>query len=73
MARYFLVSMILFLGFANPAYAYIDPVTGSVIIQSIIGAFAVALVALRGLRERFVRFFRKKPEAEDEQQETPKP
>lgn len=71
MARPFLIVIILTLSFASPAYAYIDPVTGSVIVQSIIGAIAVVLVALRGLRERIVNFFKKKPEVEEEPQETP--
>ncbi len=53
----------LFLGlvyvvvFASPAHAYIDPVTGSFVLQAIIGGFAAALVAIRRVREKILGFF----------------
>lgn len=43
--------------FASPAHAYIDPVTGSFLIQAIIGGFAAALVAIRRVREKVLGFF----------------
>jgi len=73
MTRFLLAVSVLTLGVASPVYAYIDPVTGSVIVQSIIGAFAVAVVALRGLRDRIINLFRKKPQTEEEQEGTPEP
>lgn len=39
---------------ASPAFAYIDPVTGSFILQAIIGGFAAAAVAIRRVRERIL-------------------
>lgn len=39
---------------ASPALAYIDPVTGSFVLQAIIGGFATALVAIRRVRERLM-------------------
>ncbi|MCB1670383.1 MAG: hypothetical protein R3F41_10860 [Gammaproteobacteria bacterium] len=66
MIRYLTFAVLIMLGFTSQAQAYIDPVTGSVIIQSLIGAFAVVLVALRGFRDRIVGIFRTKSESEDE-------
>ena len=44
---------------------YIDPGTGSLILQGLIGAFAVAAVTLRGYWYRVKAFFRRgKPAAE---------
>lgn len=38
----------LFLFLPTPAMAYIDPGTGSLMLQAAIGAVAVALVAIKG-------------------------
>jgi hypothetical protein len=73
MAKYLLGITILTMGVATPVYAYIDPVTGSVIVQSIIAGIAVVLVAMRRLRERIVNFFKKKPDTGDEQQDSAQP
>lgn len=49
----------------TPALAYIDPVTGSFLLQAIIGGFATALVAIRRVREKLLGFLGfRKPEAE---------
>jgi hypothetical protein len=73
MTKNIFMIMMLTMGFAAPVYAYIDPVTGSVIVQSIIAGIAVVLVAMRRLRERIVNFFRRKPDTGDEQQDPPQP
>ena len=39
---------------ATPALAYIDPVTGSFLLQAFIGGFAAAAVAIRRVRERIL-------------------
>jgi hypothetical protein len=58
-------------GFALPAYGYIDPGTGSLLIQSIIGAIAAIGVTLKLYWHKIKVFFlAKKPvdsaaEAED--------
>ena len=50
---------------AGPAHAYIDPVTGSFVLQAVIGAFATVLVAIRRVREKFLGLLGiRKPDAE---------
>ncbi len=43
-----------------PALAYIDPVTGSIVVQTIIGGLAAVAVAMRSVRERMLGLFRSK-------------
>lgn len=50
------LGMIYVVVFAMPAHAYIDPVTGSFLLQAIIGGFAAALVAIRRVREKILGF-----------------
>ena len=47
----------LFMIFEKPAYAYIDPGTGSMIIQAVIAAVAVASVSIGIFWRRFRSFF----------------
>jgi len=54
-----LLAVIAFLTFTSPALAYIDPVTGSVVVQAVIGAAAAALVAVKGVRSRILSLFQK--------------
>jgi hypothetical protein len=60
---------------AEPAFAYIDPGTGSILLQSVIGAISGALVLLRLYWTRIRRFFSKSrtdeatPEARPQPQE----
>ena len=42
------------------SYAYIDPGTGSLILQALIAGGITALAFVRGIRERIVGFFRSK-------------
>ncbi len=44
------------LTFASPAYAYLDPGTGSIILQSILAGIAVAMGMLRLYWHRFKSF-----------------
>jgi hypothetical protein len=39
---------------AAPAHAYIDPGTGSIVLQALIGAVAAGMVVWRGYVARFV-------------------
>lgn len=49
------------------AFAYIDPGTGSILIQGIIAAIAAVGVTLKLYWHRFVGFFRRgKPDVRDE-------
>jgi len=54
------LGFVFFVVFTGPALAYIDPVTGSIIIQALIGGAAAALVALRAFRGRIASWFSSK-------------
>jgi len=43
--------------FMQPAYAYLDPGTGSMIIQIVVGAFIAAAAATRFYWEKIKSFF----------------
>lgn len=43
--------------YSGPSYAYLDPGTGSIILQSILASIAVALGVLRFYWQRFRAFF----------------
>lgn len=43
--------------FSNPAYAYLDPGTGSMIVQMIIGVIAGASVAIGAFWGKIMAFF----------------
>lgn len=49
-------ALTLFAAWASPAQAYLDPGTGSMILQGIIGAIAGALVMLRIYWAKIKRF-----------------
>ena len=42
---------------SNPAYAYLDPGVGSVILQAIIGGIAVAMTVVSIYWQKFIKFF----------------
>lgn len=57
--------------FPDPAYAYIDPGTGSLILQTLIGAIAGGLIVLKLYWNRLKGFFsgsRQKAESRQEDQ-----
>ena len=56
--------IIVLLTSAVSAAAYIDPITGSIIIQAIIGGFAAVAVSIRSVREKIMGLFRAKKVAE---------
>ena len=54
---------------SNPAYAYLDPGIGSVILQAIIGGIAVAMTVVSIYWQKFKKFFgidKKKDEKEND-------
>lgn len=53
---------------AAPAYAYLDPGTGSIILQSILAGIAVAMGVLRLYWYRLKAFFSGKPAGSDGQE-----
>lgn len=52
--------MIIFLGIPTPAHAYIDPGTGSLLLQGLAAALITGLAFVRGIREKIMGFFKKK-------------
>ncbi|MCK4785238.1 MAG: hypothetical protein KAV87_15925 [Desulfobacteraceae bacterium] len=59
-----IISLIVFfvlMLFVKPAYAYLDPGTGSMLLQALIAGVTIFIgVFWRRLRSSFSRFFRKK-------------
>lgn len=59
--------LFLFLLVARPAYAYIDPGTGSMLIQILVVALATVAVFFRSIWTRLTNlFYRKKKKKEEE-------
>lgn len=50
----------------HSAYAYLDPGTGSMIVQLLLGAIAGAFVTFRLMRDRIAAMFRRTPKNGDE-------
>jgi hypothetical protein len=48
-------------GLAAPAFAYLDPSTGSMILSAIVGVFATAGLALKTYWYKFKALFRRSP------------
>lgn len=62
--RAILYSLALALCVQKPAFAYIDPGTGSIILQAIIGGIAVAGFYFRSYLAKFVSLFKSKDRIE---------
>ena len=60
----FFIAGWLIVSFAGPAFAYLDPVTGSFLIQGIIAGAVAVLAAIRSVRVRVLTLFGfRKPES----------
>lgn len=61
------LATVIYLVAAAPAYAYIDPVSASFILQAIVGGFAAAMVAIKRVRVKILSLFglAKADDAED--------
>ena len=55
--------------YAAPSYAYLDPGTGSILVQSILAGIAVAVGAVRLYWYRIKAFFTGAPTSQDGEQE----
>jgi hypothetical protein len=55
--------VICFVAMPTTAYAYLDPGTGSMIIQMVIGAIAAGLLTLKFYWHKITTFFRDKKKA----------
>ena len=53
------LAVCFFVTFASPAYAYIDPGTGTIIVQAILGAFVAGSLFFRQLRDRITSYFQR--------------
>jgi hypothetical protein len=63
MSRPIAVAFLVFLLASSPAYAYLDPGTGSVLVQALVAGLAVASAAVAAFWTRIRRLFagRRKP------------
>jgi hypothetical protein len=57
----FVVVFVAALGPGRPAQAYLDPGTGAIILQMLLGGVAGALVILKLYWQRVTSFFRRNP------------
>jgi multisubunit Na+/H+ antiporter MnhC subunit len=55
----FLVTAAGLVGFAPPAFAYLDPSTGSMILSAIVGLFATMALAVKTYWYKLKAFFRR--------------
>ncbi len=55
------LALIFLLLFPNMAFAYLDPITGSVFLQVIIGIVTGAIFTVKMWWKHLVNMFRKKP------------
>jgi len=69
MLKYGVLAAAFVVASTAPALAYIDPVTGSVLVQALIGGVAAAMIAIRRVRERLFGLFRKRPSSDQDQEE----
>ena len=62
--RLFLIPVTLLL-MPIPAFAYLDPTTGSMLISAIVGLFASLVLAIKTYWYRIKAFFKRKPAESD--------
>lgn len=53
------VSIVILITTTVPCLAYLDPVSGSILIQTVLGGAAAALVGIRSFREKIISFFKR--------------
>lgn len=53
-------ALIMLLSISSPAHAYLDPVTGSLIIQGLVALIAGIIASVRSVRQKIITFFRRK-------------
>ena len=59
MNKIFLIFSIYYFTAESNAYAYLDPATGSIIVQYIVASLAACMVFMKNLRVKFKYFFNK--------------
>jgi hypothetical protein len=55
-----LLAVLLAMTLASPAYAYIDPVTGSFLIQGLVAGVMAVMGGVRSIRQRIIGLFRRR-------------
>ena len=60
LALWVVVMLVAFLSIASPAYAYLDPGTGSMLVSAVIGVAAAVGLAVKMFWYRIVGLFRGK-------------
>lgn len=60
------VAAILFMGLQGPAHAYLDPGTGSMILQGLLAAVAAAGFAISGYWAQIKSWFRRTPASDSD-------
>jgi hypothetical protein len=58
--------LVVCLSIASPAYAYLDPGTGSMLVSAVVGVAAAVALAVKMFWYRLLAFFRGKRPATDE-------
>jgi hypothetical protein len=59
------IVLVVCLSIASPAYAYLDPGTGSMLISAVLGVAAAVALAVKMFWYRLIGFFRGKRPAAD--------
>ena len=59
MNKLIFLTLVIFLSNSNYAFAYLDPGTGSIILQAILGAIAAGLTFFTNFWQKVKNFFKK--------------
>ena len=69
MNKIFLTFAIYYFASQNSAYAYLDPATGSIIIQYIVAAVVACIAFTKNIKVKFKNFFNKKIKSKKNKEE----
>ena len=72
MNKIFLTFSIYYFTMESNAYAYLDPATGSIVIQYIVGALVACMAFTKNLKVKFKHFFNKKIKSKKNKEENSK-
>jgi len=72
MNKIFLTFAIYYFASQNSAYAYLDPATGSIIIQYIVAAVVACIAFTKNIKVKFKNFFNKKIKSKKNKEENSK-
>lgn len=64
MQKIFIAIITLLFVIPQPAHAYIDPGTGSVILQAVIGLFFAGAVTIKMFWQKIISFFKRSKSSE---------